>query len=235
MNNHFLIFVESNVKENEQEASKTEDEEIGNDLDKELYPPEKPMTKNFDIGILMDSSKNIKEHFQESKTAVKAIATLFNLTQEGSHASLMRFGHTVDYSIKLKDFVDLNTFNSAVDALRMFSTTTRMTRSMQSARSQMFKPSFGARELSPKLFIVMFGGNRAPRKRKAYRDPVEIASEMRREGISVFVIVTSTSPTNVEELKQIAGGEDKLFNLFTLKDNLKVFHERAIAGLVIFL
>ena len=64
-----------------------------------------------DVAFLLDSSGSIKQHYQDEKNFLKALAVAFGLTQDGSHAGVITFSSGTEISIKLNRYYSTSSFN----------------------------------------------------------------------------------------------------------------------------
>ena len=168
-----------------------------------------PLCKaNVDVGFILDSSGSLRNDYQKEKDFLKAIATAFGISKDGSHAGVVTFSAFSEHSIKMKDHTDLDSFKKAVDAIPLMGMTTRIDRALRLTQAELFSIENGARPTTPKVLILLTDGSQT--NEAGAEDPALITEELRNSGITVFVIGIG-SGVDINELNDMAGGADQAF------------------------
>ena len=138
-----------------------------------------------DLGFLLDSSGSLKNDYHMEKNFLKAMVGSFGLGGK-SHAGVITFSHKADHSIKLKDHTDIVSFNRAVDKIKLMGYTTRIDLALRMAKEELFKESSAKK----KLLILLTDGRQT--ETGGYEEPSKIAEELRKDGITIYVVGIGT-------------------------------------------
>lgn len=167
-----------------------------------------------DIGFLLDSSGSITNDYQNEKDFLKSVVLSFGISQDGSRASVITFSHHVEHSIKFKDHTDINSFNTAVDAIPLMGSITRIDKALRLTQKEMFLAANGARTNMPKVVVLLTDGSQT--KAPGFESPVKVANELRSSGITLIVVGMGAG-VKPRELADVAGGPDKTFTADSFK------------------
>ena len=157
---------------------------------------------------MLDSSGSLKSDYQKGKDFVKTIAGEFNIGPDGSRAGVVTFSSKAEHNIKLKDHIDINSFNAAVDAIPLMGHQTRIDKALRLSQKELFAPENGGRPTLPEVLILITDGKQT--KADGAEDPSVVTNEMRKAGIHIIVIGIG-SGTDQKELDNIAGGDGKAY------------------------
>lgn len=170
-----------------------------------------------DLGFILDSSGSITNFYQKEKDFLKAVTAAFGVSADDSRAGVVTFSATVEHSIKLKDYTDLNSFNAAVDAIPLMGSYTRIDKALRLTQAEMFLEANGARAGLTKILILLTDGSQTATNDA--EDPAAIAAELRNAGINLIVVGMGAG-VNPAELEKIAGGKDNMLSATSFKDLL---------------
>ena len=92
------------------------------------------------------------------------------------------FSNKANIDIRLDDFHDTDSFNSAVDDISLISSSTNIDKALRLTDKQFFTKKNGARDGIPKLVVLITDGVQTVKKAD---DPSDIASEMQKRGIKL--------------------------------------------------
>ena len=170
-----------------------------------FYSVEPPKcTAKVDVGFIVDSSGSLRTEYHKEKAFVKALATSFGISPDGSRAGVVTFSARAEHSIKLSDHNDVHSFSHAVDAIPLMGFTTRIDRALRLTQRELFAPKNGGRPSVPKLLILLTDGTQT--KAPHAEDPGDITEELRQAGVSTIIIGIGTG-IDETELNHMAGGE----------------------------
>ena len=162
-----------------------------------------------DIGILVDSSGSLKKLFLKEKEFVKILADVFGIDPDGSRVGIITFSYNAVLSIKLSSLQDKAGFKKAVENLPYMGYTTRIDKALALARDELFLESNGARDVIPKILILLTDGKQSYVGNTV--KPSGIAAEIRHKfGATIFAIGIGTQ-VDRDELTEIANGETRVF------------------------
>ena len=140
---------------------------------------------------------------------MKYLARSFNLSPNGSRAGVVTFSARAEHSIKMNDHADINSFEAAVDKIKLMGLTTRIDKALRLAQKELFAPENGGRpELEHQILILVTDGTQT--KSDTAEDPANITEELRNSGIMVIVIGVGDG-TTPKELDHMAGGVGKAY------------------------
>ena len=162
-----------------------------------------------DVGFILDSSGSLRNDYQNEKDFLKALAGAFGVSDDGSRASVLTFSRKSELTIKFKDHFDQLKFNTAVDAIPLMGSVTRIDLALRLAQREMYLVENGARPNLPKILILLTDGSQT--QQSGAEVPGDVADELRRSGISIIVVGIG-SGTNQAELNHMAGGADNAFS-----------------------
>lgn len=180
-------------------------------------PPPVTCEISVDIAFILDSSGSVRYDYQKEKEFIKAIATGFGISEEGSRAGVITFSYYAEISIKFKDHFNIITFNAAVDAIELMGYTTRIDRALKLAKN-MFTKENGAREHTPKLLVLLTDGSQT--QDPGHDNPGILADELRKQKVNILVVGIG-SRTDSTELVHLAGRPENLFIAPSFEDLLQ--------------
>lgn len=179
-----------------------------------------------DIGFLLDSSGSIANRYKEVKRFIKDIAYAFGFGNHGSRVSVITFSNTAELSIKLNKYTDSISFNKAVDEIKLMNSVTRIDLALRLAQREMFITKNGGRSGISKVIVLLTDGEQT--KERGYEKPAKIAEELRKAGIELIVVGIG-SGVNSAELREIAGGANKVFRDYTFNRLLSTIFIQSIS------
>lgn len=162
----------------------------------------------FDVAFLIDSSGSLKDDYKLEKDFVKSLALAFGVSKYGSRCAVITFSEDAEHSIKLNDHTDIYTFNDAVDDIPLMGSVTRIDKALRMAQAETFTLANGARSGYRKLIILLTDGSQTISEDA--EDPIRIADEMRRHGVTVLVVGVG-SGINPSELTRLGGSYENTF------------------------
>merc|ERR1719228_2696039 len=163
-----------------------------------------------DVGVLLDSSGSVREHYSKEKEFIMKIMNAYQLGEDQSRASVITFSLETELSIKFNEFYDQASFDQAVSDIPHMKSFTRIDLALQLAKSQMFTKANGARSGVPNTLILMTDGVQTTNEGAEQLDSVEIARELRSNGVNIIVVGISDG-INRKALEEIAGNPNNLF------------------------
>ena len=173
-----------------------------------------------DVGFLLDSSASMKDNFVTEKSFLKRLARALEISKDGTHLSVISFSSEAKLEIKLSDYQDINTFESAVDAIPLMKMQIRIDKALRLAQKEMFAQINGGRESIPKILILITGGKQdSPKYGERVEKPESVALEMREKGVSIITIGVGSNSDKLE-LSSITGNIDKVFVANNFQDLL---------------
>ena len=162
-----------------------------------------------DVGFILDSSGSLRSEYGKEKNFLKALATSFGVSANGSRAGVITFSYYTEHSIKLSDHTDVASFNAAVDKIALMGSTTRIDKALRLTQKEMFSLKNGGRPGVPKVLILMTDGSQTPDA--GAEDPGDIADELRREGVNLLVVGIGQG-INATELAHMAGSPGNVYS-----------------------
>lgn len=171
-----------------------------------------------DLGFILDSSGSLRNDYQREKDFLKEIAGSFGISDTGSRAGVVTFSFDSELSIRLNDYFDQLSFNSAVDAIPLMGSITRIDRALRLAQRELFLEPNGARAGVEKVLVLLTDGSQTPDADA--EDPGTISDEIRASGITVIVVGIGPG-TDPVELDHMAGGAGKSFRAASFDELLQ--------------
>ena len=151
----------------------------------------------------------MRNDYDKEKDFLKALAATFGVSDDGARAGVVTFSYYTEHSIKLNDHTGLDTFNEAVDNIKLMVSTTRIDKALRMTQKDMFTIANGARPGVNKVLIVLTDGSQT--KDAGAEDPGDVAKELRDSGIRVISIGIGKG-VNPTELARIAGDQSGVFS-----------------------
>jgi len=174
-----------------------------------------------DLGFVLDTSGSLAGHFDEEKTFLKRVARHFRISADGSHEGVVSFSNTATLDIKLTEHKSQESFEDAVDRIRLVGSYTRIDKGLRMAQNELFHASNGARwgnKRIGKALVVITDGTQT--KEWDAEDPGAVADEMRAAGFNIVVVGVGSQITPAE-LDHIAGGDGKSYRAATFEKLLE--------------
>ena len=169
----------------------------------------------FDVAFILDSSGSLKEDYQTEKEFVKSLAGAFGISKYGSRSGVVTFSENAEHSIKLKDHIDISSFNTAVDNIPLMGSVTRIDKALRLTQKEMFTLGNGARSGYRKIVILLTDGSQT--QDIDAEDPASIADELRKYGVTILAVGIGNG-TNSTELIRLAGSADNAFTASSFDD-----------------
>lgn len=171
--------------------------------------PEPTCKAKVDVGFVLDSSGSLRNDYDKEKDFLKALAATFGVSDDGARAGVVTFSYYTEHSIKLNDHTSLDTFNEAVDNIKLMGSTTRIDKALRMTQKEMFTIPNGGRPGVNKVLIVLTDGSQT--QDAGAEDPGDVAKELRDRGIRVLSVGIGKG-VNTTELAHIAGGKENVFS-----------------------
>jgi len=156
----------------------------------------------------LDSSGSLRREYHKEKNFLKAVASAFDISPEGSRAGVVTFSYKSEHSIKMSEHTDINSFKKAVDAIPLMGYTTRIDRALRLSQKELFAPKNGGRDDIRDVLILLTDGTQTIAS--GAENPATIMKEIRKSGVETVVIGIGRG-TNPRELDHMAGGRGKAF------------------------
>lgn len=154
-----------------------------------------------DIAFLVDASESMtKKDFEKEKEVIKKIAATFDVGKTKSHLGLISFSTDAHIRVKFGDYLDLRSFQDAVDKIPFAAGGTRFDKAFGEAANGLFSPNGGFRPDLPKVMIILTDG-----KQSADYDAVPIERSvlpLRQLGVRIFALAIG-SQVDMNELRQM--------------------------------
>jgi len=178
----------------------------------------KPDVGPIDIGFLIDSTASMKKDFQKELEFVSKLASQYNLSPDGNHASAIVYSNRPKIFITLKEGTNINRFNDQLKNAPFLGKDTHFDRGLLSAHQALFDPKNGGRPRAAKLLFVFTDGRQSnPTSGSSVAD---VADALKRAGTHISVIAIGKA-TDREELKKIASTEKCVHYVEEVRDLLK--------------
>ena len=171
--------------------------------------PEPICKAKVDVGFVLDSSGSLRNDYDKEKAFLKALAATLGISDDGARAGVVTFSYYTEHSIKLNDHTSLDTFNEAVDNIKLMGQTTRIDKALRMTQKDMFSIPNGGRPGVNKILIVLTDGSQT--QDAGAEDPGDVAQELRDKGIRVLTVGIGKG-VNSTELAHIAGGKENVFS-----------------------
>lgn len=106
----------------------------------------------------MDVSSSVKNHWEDEKSFVKKLLDHIIISPHGGHVSVTTFANRAKLMIKFSDHEDASSFETALDALPYWGSTTKIDLGIEVALQEMFKESNGMRSDVTKTMVLITDG-----------------------------------------------------------------------------
>lgn len=172
-----------------------------------------------DVGFIVDSSGSLSREYSKEKDFVNLLAENLNISKQGSHVSVVLFSYDAELKIKFSDYTNINDFKSAVHALPLMKSTTRIDKALKTAYDEMFNERNGMRVRVPKVLVLLTDGEQT--KDADAVAPSKVVQKFHDAGIKVIVVGIGRS-VKPSELRSLVRAERDLY-LAKNFDQLKSF------------
>lgn len=105
---------------------------------------------------------------------MKNVAQIFGISRDESHVGVVTFSDVAKLSIKLKDHDNPRTFNSAVDAIPLMGSVTRIDRALRAAQEKLFTLKNGARPRTARVLVLLTDGSQT--RGSDAEDPADVSN-----------------------------------------------------------
>ena len=161
-----------------------------------------------DVGFIVDSSGSLRRDYSKEKDFVNLLAENLNISRLGSHVSVVLFSYYAELKIKFSDYTNIDDFKSAVNALPLMKSTTRIDKALKTAYDEMFNERNGMRVRVPKVLVLLTDGEQT--KDRDAVAPSKVVQRFHDAGIKVVVVGIGRS-VNPSELRTLVRAEKDLF------------------------
>ena len=158
----------------------------------------------------MDSSGSLAEEYDKEKNFIKALASTFGISKNGSRASVITFSEFSEHSIKLNDHDNIHTFNKAVEEIPLMGSITRIDDALRLTQKEMFSIANGGRPGVPKILILLTDGSQTGLEDA--ENPIDISKELRASGMNIITVGIGNK-IDKTELNEIAGSVSNSYNV----------------------
>ena len=169
-----------------------------------------------DVGIIMDSSGSLKQHYDDEKAFLKVLMAHFGLSERGTRAGVIIFAHEAGLVIKLGDHNSSTSFNGAVDKIPLIGTYSRIDKALRLSQKELFAKENGARQGVPKVLILLTDGIQT--EEIGYEIPDLVAKEIRGAGVKLLVVGIGHGANKAQLMKLAGGKREDVFHASTFKE-----------------
>lgn len=142
---------------------------------------------SMDIAFLVDSSGSLgSRNFARLLSSVNRMATYFNVSLLGSHASVIIYSESVELAVDFNDFLSLDEFKQKVSGLAFMRQRTRMDLALDMANTKVFTEKGNMRNFVPKIAILFTDGKQT--RSRDQKDMPALAKHLDQKGVAVYVI-----------------------------------------------
>ena len=183
-----------------------------------------------DILFIIDNSGTMEYAFTISRAFVKKFTSLFYLSRKGTRASVITIGdhRYTNLDIRFSDFYENDSFNWAVDNIKVAEGLTRIDSALKLATSEAFKVSNGARPGAQKLVFFLSDGRQEPDFAEGYVGFWRSSSPLHKITRNIISIaVTGLRPVDIGALQIISSNRENCYhpeNLRLIASDIFVRH-----------
>ena len=113
----------------------------------------------------MDSSRSVKDNWNDTKSFVNKISRSLNISVNGSHVAVTVFSNLAHLKVAFSEYYtyfdqspQVDSFKEAVDTLSFLDGNTRIHNGLEVAYERMFQKANGMRSSAPKFLVLITDG-----------------------------------------------------------------------------